>query len=209
MCTHIAAQTSVHDEPHHKTVLENQYVRLLDLNLLPGDTTLWHKHDAESVVIFLSNSILAIQNLHEEPLFGNIKAGDVVYRNYGEKPVVHRVWAAGQNSFRCMVAEINNSAAPTDSCTNASLPGAKLLWKQKRISAYHKDISKGETYTLTKSNCASLIFVYSGFLKIIHEGNTRFFSEGSFVFIPPGASAEIDNTSQENASCVLLQINEK
>ncbi|MBS1933527.1 MAG: hypothetical protein JST96_05980 [Bacteroidetes bacterium] len=203
------AQTSVHDEPHHKTVLENQYVRLLDLNLLPGDTTLWHKHDAESVVVFLSNSILAIQNANEEPLFGSIKPGDVVYRNYGEKPVIHRVWTAGQNSFRCMVAEVNNNPATNDSCNNLSLTGSKLVWKQKHVSAYRKDIFKGEKFNLVKSNCAYLVFVYSGFLKIIYEGNSRFFAAGSFVFVPPNSTAEIDNASNEDASCVLLEMNSR
>jgi len=208
-CKNAVAQISVHDEPHHKTVLENQYVRLLDLNLSPDDTTVWHKHDAESFVIFLSNSILAIQNEHEEPLFGSIKPGDVVYRDYGVKPVVHRVWAAGQKSFRCMVAEISNNQATNDSCNNLSPSNAKMEWKQKHVTAYRKDIFKGEKFDLAKSNCAYLVVVYAGFLKIIHEGDTRFFSAGSFVFIAPGTSAEIDNSSQENASCILLSMNSK
>ena len=34
----------VYEEPRHKIVLLNQYVRLIDVNIPPHDTTLYHRH---------------------------------------------------------------------------------------------------------------------------------------------------------------------
>ena len=44
---------AVSKEPLHKNVFENQYVRVLDLHIPPGDTTLFHKHQSPCVSISL------------------------------------------------------------------------------------------------------------------------------------------------------------
>ena len=51
------AQVPVREEPHHKPVLENNYVRLLDVHLNAGDTTQYHIHATPSVIVFISNPI--------------------------------------------------------------------------------------------------------------------------------------------------------
>ena len=38
------AQIPVSIEPRHHKVFENEYVRVLDVHIVPGDTTLFHKH---------------------------------------------------------------------------------------------------------------------------------------------------------------------
>ena len=55
------AQVPVREEPHHKPVLENDYVRLLDVHIKPGDTTLYHIHAAPSVIVHITKSTIGIQ----------------------------------------------------------------------------------------------------------------------------------------------------
>jgi hypothetical protein len=207
LCRGAVAQISVHDEPHHKTVLENQYVRILDLLVRSGDTTLMHVHNSASVVVFLSKTNLAVQNKNEEVLVGGVTPGDVVYRPYDEKPATHRVWGIGQTDFRCLVAELPNHAEKKDTCSILSGPSLKFLWKQKSVRTYRVDISAGEKYNLASSTCAYLLIVYMGFVKIIYPGNTHFYAPGSFVFISADSAAEINNMSEQNAGCVLLEMN--
>jgi hypothetical protein len=101
-----AAQMPIEKEPHHKIVLENQQVRVIDLVVPAGDTTLLHTHNAASVVIFLSNSGLAIQNPRQAPVITQVKLGEVVFRDYDVKPVAHTVWSADGSMFRCLVVEV-------------------------------------------------------------------------------------------------------
>ena len=101
-----SGQIPIDKEPHHKIVLENQQVRVIDLIVPEGDTTLLHTHNAASVVIFLSNSGLAIQNPKQAPVVTQVKLGEVVFRDYDVKPVAHTVWSADRSTFRCLVVEI-------------------------------------------------------------------------------------------------------
>ena len=47
----LTAQVQVSKEPRHKKVLENKYIRLLDVNIPPGDTSLFHIHSTPSVFL--------------------------------------------------------------------------------------------------------------------------------------------------------------
>jgi hypothetical protein len=99
-------QLPIEKEPHHKVMFENQQVRVIELTVSPGDTTLLHTHRAASVVIFLSTSAFAIQNPNQAPAISQVKLGDVVYREYDVKPVAHTVWSTDRSTFRCLVVEL-------------------------------------------------------------------------------------------------------
>ena len=57
----ISAQVPVRNEPHHKVVLENEFVRLIDVHIPSHDTTLTHIHAAPSVIVFLSKTTIGTQ----------------------------------------------------------------------------------------------------------------------------------------------------
>src|SRR5580698_4346474 len=67
------------DEPHHKVVFENEYIRLVEGHVPDHDTTLAHIHSANSVVVFLSKSTLGIQLTGEKPVVTEVSPGDMVY----------------------------------------------------------------------------------------------------------------------------------
>jgi quercetin dioxygenase-like cupin family protein len=58
----IKAQVQVREEPRHRPVLENKYIRLLDVWLPPGDTTLFHIHSTPSVFVILSGAVTGLAN---------------------------------------------------------------------------------------------------------------------------------------------------
>jgi quercetin dioxygenase-like cupin family protein len=41
----------VEQEPHHRWIFENQYVRVLDVVLAPGESTLFHTHSHDSIAV--------------------------------------------------------------------------------------------------------------------------------------------------------------
>ena len=106
-CDHMIAQVPVIKEPHHKPVLVNDYVRLLDVHINPGDTTLYHIHAAPSVIVMISNSTIGMQKSGEAPLApGNVIAGSTSFIDYGTNPVTHSVFNAGKNVFHVMDIEL-------------------------------------------------------------------------------------------------------
>jgi hypothetical protein len=56
--TSIQAAVSVTEEPRHKVVFTNQYVRVIDAALPVGDATLFHTHDLDNVPIVIAGGTI-------------------------------------------------------------------------------------------------------------------------------------------------------
>ena len=54
----LSAQVQVSKEPLHKKVLENKYIRLLDVWMQPGDTSLFHIHSTPSVFVHFTTTVV-------------------------------------------------------------------------------------------------------------------------------------------------------
>ena len=50
-----AAQVPVTKEPRHRVAFENAELRILDVNVPPGDTTLDHLHDRDIVTVSMND----------------------------------------------------------------------------------------------------------------------------------------------------------
>ncbi len=112
------AQVPVREEPRHKNVLENNYIRLLDVHLAPGDTSLYHIHATPSVVVFLSQSVMGV---HTDMVGKGLPSGRVypaqtLFMNYAAKPVTHRVYNDSTNVFHVMDIELLKQSPSADSC---------------------------------------------------------------------------------------------
>jgi len=56
----------VEQEPHHRWIFENQYVRVLDVVLAPSESTLFHTHSHDSIAVRLTDSQVQEQPAHGE-----------------------------------------------------------------------------------------------------------------------------------------------
>src|ERR1700744_3198579 len=85
------AQVQVRDEPRHHNVFENKYVRILDVNIPPHDTTLQHIHSTPSVILMFSNTVTATQLKGQSWVKSTSVAGSVFYRDFSKDTTIHRV----------------------------------------------------------------------------------------------------------------------
>jgi len=105
----MAQQTSVpvDQEPMHKVVLKNEYVEVLHVSIPPGQSTLFHTHSHDGVVVHLaegqiridvpgSASTSEVQNKHP---------GDVSAQAYSKAPFTHRVNNVGKTPFEVIDIE--------------------------------------------------------------------------------------------------------
>src|SRR6187200_2749079 len=101
------AQIPVSQEPKHHNVFENSYVRVLDVHLLPGDTSLFHKHETPSVFIVLNpvktGSEVIIEDGTSTAL---LKDSAISFESFSKSPRIHRVWNADATKFHVMDVEI-------------------------------------------------------------------------------------------------------
>ncbi len=174
-----AAQVPVEKEAHHKIVLDNEWVRVLDGHVPPHDTTPAHIHSANSVVVFLSRTGLGIRVAGQEAVVTAVAPGDIRYVDYGDKPVTHIVWDQGDTMLRFLVVELKKQNS--DSCP---LPGIKLRLKQKQVSVYEWDPFANQTATLPAAACARMVIVPA---------------TGAFTFYPPNTPIPAQGR------CLILQ----
>jgi hypothetical protein len=206
LCNTITAQVPVREEPRHKVVLENDYVRLLDVHIPVHDTTLTHIHAAPSVIVFLSKTTIGTQIVGDKANISDVNPGQTSYAAYDEKPIKHRVWNQGSALFHVMDIELVKQKPNDDTCSIISQKGVKFQWLQKLVRVYNLDIAKSKQYNLPKSSCAYLLIDISGIVTAVSSGNIHSLQAGGFVFFAPQSDIQIAGNNKENAMCVLLEL---
>jgi len=96
----------VEREPHHHVVFENQYLRLLDVVVPPGEMTLFHTHSLDNVAVLLADTTLKNQNPGEDWTERPITHGSVGFRAGTKTPYTHRIMNTGAVVFHVMDVEI-------------------------------------------------------------------------------------------------------
>lgn len=112
----------VHEEPRHRLVFDSPLTKILDIQIPPGDTTLFHTHSDPILYVSISNSQMRNQTLGGEwPVPGAAKPQAAEPRvgrmmsttSYAVKPLTHRVNNIGQTLFRLI--GITNASAGDES----------------------------------------------------------------------------------------------
>jgi hypothetical protein len=83
----------VTQEPRHHVRFENEYLRIIEAIIVPGDQSLFHRHAVDSIIITGPEPTKVRVEILNEPkaIIGGDKPGDTFYRGYYEKPLIHRV----------------------------------------------------------------------------------------------------------------------
>jgi quercetin dioxygenase-like cupin family protein len=97
----------VEQEPHHRWEFQNQYVRVLDVLLAPGESTLFHTHSHDSIAVQLSEATIQQQVFEKnwQPA-SKVMPGDVRYAEGAKSPYTHRVKNVGTTPFHVIDIEL-------------------------------------------------------------------------------------------------------
>ncbi len=94
-------------EPRHHWLFENQYVRVYDVRIPPGETTEFHRHAYDAVAVFMSGGLVAIERQGEP--WGKtekIVPGGVAFSADSKKPFAHRVRNDGTTEYHVTVVQL-------------------------------------------------------------------------------------------------------
>jgi quercetin dioxygenase-like cupin family protein len=97
---------AVEQEPHHHVVFENQYVRVLEVIVRPGETTLFHRHSLDNVAVQLSDTTIKRQSAGGDWDTLPAKEGSVSFIAGATTPYVHRIADIGSTVFHVLDVEI-------------------------------------------------------------------------------------------------------
>jgi quercetin dioxygenase-like cupin family protein len=96
----------VEAEPHHHAIFENQYVRVLEVVVNPGDTTLFHRHSLDNVAVQLSDTQIKRQSPGQQWIDSPAKEGSVNFVAGTKQPYTHRITNTGSTVFHVLDVEI-------------------------------------------------------------------------------------------------------
>jgi quercetin dioxygenase-like cupin family protein len=92
----------VEQESHHHVVLENQYVRVLDVSIPPGETTLLHTHSHDNLAVRLNGGSVETQEMGKGWQSATLTPGTIIFRN----ALTHRVKNVGNQVYHVVDLEI-------------------------------------------------------------------------------------------------------
>jgi len=203
----ITAQVQVSEEPLHKPVLQNKYIRLLDVWLQPGDTTQYHIHSTPSLFVHLSNAAISSQIMGEGWVKDQAEAGKAWYRSFSPDILVHRVCNLDIVPFHVNDIEILSSYNSNNSSHNKPLPFTVLFENEKAIAwqlTNHKFNRK-----IIKDRGPMIIELVTGDGVFFIDAKTKQSTEikaGRYLYIEPGASFYFTATGRGEINMVLFEI---
>lgn len=203
LCDYVCAQVPVYEEPIHKVVLKNDYIRLIDVHLPPGDTTQFHIHAATSVFIHFTTSLIGGQVMGEafsQP--GIVEAGYTRYTDYAKEQLTHRVYSADKNDFHVMDIELMKKEPAADSCASLTQANVQTTVNEKLVRMYKFNLESTGSLHVPEGSCAHLLACITG---EVNAGNKKI-KAGGYMFFDANMAIHISNSSGNNAGCVLVEL---
>jgi hypothetical protein len=193
-------------EPRHHKVFENLFVRVLDVHVPPGDTSLFHKHEIPSVFIVLSNAKSGSELLNQGAMTNApVTYGNIWFDGFYTNPRIHRVWNSDTIDFHVMDIEIlNKKYDEIDSPLQQN--SIHMLFNEKPVRGYSCLLNAGSTMSLNKRRASILIVGINGLSEKVTVNDKLIKQKGDFIFIPKDCKILFTNKGDTTAQLAIFEL---
>jgi hypothetical protein len=207
----------VHQEPRHRLIYESSQMRVLDVQIQPGDTTIFHTHDSPITYVTIGTSTTDARTLggdwrgtvQRDPPPGRIGAVRGV-PSYAERPVTHRVTNVGTTLFRLIAIATRSSGHETDLESESAMPGQPEGTPNRWFRYSRVMLGPGETAEATAPAFpVAIVMTREGRVRVEHwDGwTTSLEVPGQVRVIDANADYRLVNASRaERAEIVLVEV---
>lgn len=199
----VVAQVQVSKEFHHKKVLENKYVRVLDVRIKPGDTTLFHIHSTPSLFVYFTSQNVCIQLKDKNWEKSKNTGGEASYRSFVNDTLVHRVSNCDTIPFHVMDIEL---LSPYKTETPLVTLPFTVLFNNEKAIAYR--LSGNSFNNKIISNRGPMIAALMAGDKIIcydvNKKKSHIIKTGNYFYIVPGTKFYL--SAKDSANVLLFEI---
>lgn len=126
-------------EPRHHPKFENEFLRLWDVTVPAGDTTLWHAHRNDNVVVSFGDVKLRIETLGRDPGEGPWKFGEV---RFSKATYIHRAMNVGTTSFHNFTIELLKTPGGANLTKE---PGREPVVENERVRVFRVTLDPGQS----------------------------------------------------------------
>jgi len=199
-----SAQIPVSKEPMHRVVFQNAWVRLLDVHIPAGDTSLMHKHEIPSVFIVLTNTKTGSEVV-VEPAKLQLTPGNIWFEGFYTSPRIHRVWNSDTSEFHVIDMELlNKTITQIDSPLNAK--DFTLLFDEKPVRGYRFTVGAHATVRIPARKAPMVIVGLGDASGYVRTNNKTFEKKGDFMFVPANTAVNAVGMSGTGRQFALLEL---
>jgi quercetin dioxygenase-like cupin family protein len=158
------------NEPRHHLKFENEFVRVFDVVVPPGDTTLFHIHSNDYAYVGIGPATLKAE------VFGGGGARQDLILKDGEArftkgPITHRVTNIAIYPFRNITIEILKSPGEVGASTPDTSPGHSIVLENDRIRIERLILEPGQSTNIhTHSLSALSVFLTIARVQVTSPG---------------------------------------
>lgn len=182
------------DEPRHRTVHKDGAIRLLDVQINPGDISLPHIHDFAIMYTYF--------NLGKKQEFGRIGGNT----DYVTETYVHRVKNEGPDLFRIMAMGNTGPAMPDNAMDQPLGMEVEPQLENPWFRSYRYELAAGSTTSVQMhKNPSVVIQATPGLIHVTREdGVTAELTEmANWAWREAGASYQVKNIGSAPVSFVI------
>lgn len=206
----LCQEVPVSKEPRHHPVFENKKVRILNVLLPPGDTSLYHLHSTPSVFISLSTTKTAAQLKGSQPSpFGQSTQGNIWFENLAPPHTrIHRVWNEDKFVFHVVDVELFTDEAPF-SDKALSLSHCLLITDTPWVRVYRINLDRNDKIEIAKQNNPFVLIAINDASAEVFLNNKKVKGTaraGDFLWINARDKIAINNKQEKKASFALLEV---
>lgn len=201
----LIAQVPVREVPFHHNVLENKYIRLLDVWIKPGDTSMFHIHSTPSLFLHFTSTDVCVQIKGEAWTKNKNKEGNASYRSFLNDTLVHRVSNCDTVPFHVTDIEILSSYKPTTALN--PLPFTVLFDNEKAIAyrlsgtSFNSQLISGRRPMVAELVAGDDVICYD-----TKNKRSTTIKTGKYLFLEPGSSFYFSAKGTKETNLVLFEI---
>ena len=193
----------VEDEPRHNIDFVNDHTKIITIKFPPGDTTLAHRHEYDTIIVILMKDGIDFINcvLGTGPQKGHMDFGQVGFAPFTAKPCVHTITNLSDDEMFCINIEVHNTPSLVQEAA-LDLPRHSLLMTQYNCRVYSLKLEPGEKVTVTYSFFYVRVIVHGGKVKVAHSNGEGMSWEeshkvGESLWKDPCSNIQITNVGDE------------
>jgi len=207
LSTTLLAQVQVSKEPRHRLVMENKYIRLLDVWIEPGDTTQFHKHSTPSVFCYYSNTSIRTQIKGKEWESHQTEIGKAWYESYIPDAKIHRVTNIDTAALHVVDVEMLKAYDVDQSIPDLPMD-LPILFENEKVYAY--SVTNASQLSKTMLGRGPIVAeLLSGSSLVFHSemtGETTEIEAGQFIFIEPNAFFNFTSKDNGQINMVMFEL---
>ncbi len=200
----------VDKEPHNKSALYTNFIRVFEVNIPPGETAGDHSHDHDTAVVAVGDSTTRTKWQGEDWSAPRVEpSGTVNISNYQGAPGVHSFQNSGTAPYKAIAVENNRDKGFPMPEPAVSAPGTTVTQQSRAFIVYDVRLNETTKTTHHQHNRPIVIVLLDGTVEfggIGGENPIQIKNQGQWLTLPPGQGHDLSLATTPTTRVIEIEV---